>query len=139
MIFDIDEGSVFDAPLEKVWRLMRSPMEHPHPSMKNFRAEPTADPSVVNASWETEWRGSTFKVKAKFVMFPPLGFAVDFVEGPLTGKGFTYYIPMGDKTGITCVGHYGAKGVSDDELKAVVAEMHAKAFEEDVENLAKMK
>jgi len=140
MVFVIDEGSVFEAPLEKIWRLNISPIEHLHQSMKNLKIEPTADPLAFLASWDSEWRGSTSNMKAKFTFFPPLGFTADFVEGPFAGsKEFEYYIPMGDKTGITCVGEFIATGFSDDELKAAVSDFEAKAFEEDQENLARMK
>jgi hypothetical protein len=140
MVFVIDEGSVFDAPLERIWRLNRSPFEHRHQSMKNFRVERTADPSTFLATWEIEAKGSTFDVKAKFVYFPPLGFAMDYLEGPLAGsKEFQYYTPMGDKTGITCVGEFRAPGFSDEQLKVAVMDSYEKVFREDQDNLARMK
>lgn len=139
MVFILDEGSVFDAPLEKIWKLNLSPTEHRHPSMKNMKVERTTDPSTYLATWEIEALGSTYRVKAKFVYFPPIGFAMDYLEGPLAGsKEFQYYIPMGSKTGITCVGEFKAAGFSDEQLRAAAMESYEKVFREDQENLSRM-
>ncbi len=48
MVLILDEGGVFDAPLEKIWKLNRSKIYHKHPrSMKSMKAEQTADPSTI--------------------------------------------------------------------------------------------
>jgi hypothetical protein len=140
MVFILDQGSVFDAPLEKIWKLMSSHSEHKHPTMKNFKVEPTADPSSVIGTWESELQGTAIPFKAKFTYFPPVGFAMEHLEGPFTGsKEFEYYTPMGDKTGITCVGEYKGVGMSDDQLRAAAAFFYDKVFREDQDNLANMK
>jgi hypothetical protein len=140
VVFILDQGSVFDAPLEKIWRLMFSHTDHSHPSMKNFKFDSTADPSTFLASWESEYQGTTIQFKAKFVYFPPVGFAIDYLEGPLAGsKEFEYYTPMGDKTGITCVGEFKAVGMSDDQVRAAAMYFYDTVFHEDQENLARMK
>lgn len=140
MVFILDQGSVFDAPLEKIWRLMFSRSEHNHPSMMNFKVERSADPSTFVATWESELQGTAIPFKAKFTYFPPVGFAMDYLEGPLAGsKEFEYYTPMGDKTGITCVGDFKAVGMSDDQLRAAATYFYDKVFREDQDNLANMK
>lgn len=140
MVFILDEGGVFEAPLEKIWKLNSSPTEHRHPSMKNMKVERTADPTTFFLTWETEVRGSTFKNKAKLIYLPPIGFAMDYVEGPLAGsKEFQYYIPKGNKTAITCVGEWKAAGFPDDQLRALVISSYDEAFREDQANLARMK
>jgi hypothetical protein len=140
MVFILDQGSVFDAPLEKIWKLMFSHSEHKHPSMKNFKVEPTADPSSFIGTWESELKGTAIPFKAKFTYFPPVGFTMEHLEGPFAGsKEFEYYTPMGDKTGITCVGEYKAVGMSDDQLRAATAFFYDKVFREDQDNLARMK
>jgi hypothetical protein len=141
MVFVLDEGGIFEAPLEKIWELNRSTIFHKHPSMKGMRAERTADPSTIFLTWESEAEGTTFKNKAKLIFLPPIGFTMDFVEGPLAGsRDFEYYTPMGGKTGITCVGDWkwAPGGLSDDQLRALVIEFYDEAFREDKENLAKM-
>ena len=37
MVFIVDEGSVFKAPLQKVWQLAQSEGIHNHPSMMNVK------------------------------------------------------------------------------------------------------
>ena len=141
MVFILDQGSVFDAPLEKIWRLMSSPAEHKHPrGMRNLKVERTADPAVRLMEWEGESQGTVFPIKWKIIFFPPIGFAIDYLEGPLAGsKEFEYYTPMGDKTGITCVGEFKAAGMSDDKLRAIVMDLYEQVFREDQDNLARMK
>lgn len=108
--------------------------------MKNFKAERTADPFTFMATWEAEAAGAVVPVKVRFVFFPPLGFAIDYVEGPLAGsKEFQYYTPMGGKTGITCVGIFQASGLSDDELRDAALHLYDVAFREDEANLARIK
>ncbi len=66
---------------------------------------------------------------------------MDFVEGPLAGsRDLEYYIPKGDKTGITCIGEWRWAGgtLSDDQLRALVTEWYDEAFREDSENLIRM-
>jgi hypothetical protein len=140
MVFILDQGSVFDAPLEKIWRLMFSHSEHKHESMRNFKVERTADSSTFLATWESELQGTAIPFKAKVIYFPPVGFAMDYLEGPLAGsKEFEYYTPMGNKTGITCVGEFKAVGMSDDQLRAAAMYFYDKVFREDQDNLASMK
>jgi hypothetical protein len=140
MVFILDQGSVFDAPLEKIWKLMFSRSEHKHATMRNFNAEPTADQSTFLATWESDLQGTTIPFKAKFVYFPPVGFAIEYLEGPLAGsKEFEYYTPMGNKTGITCVGEFKAAGMSDDQVMAAAMDAYDKVFREDQDNLASMK
>ncbi len=142
MVFILDEGGVFDAPLERIWKLNRSKTFYKHPkSMKNMKSAKTEDPSTIYLTWESEVPGSKFNHKAKLTFLPPIGFTMDFLEGPFSGsRDIEYYIPMGDKTGITCVGDYkwSPGGLSDDQLKALVTEFYEEAFEEDKDNLVRM-
>jgi hypothetical protein len=140
VVFILDQGSVFDAPLEKIWRLFSTPSEHKHPSMKNLKVERTPDPAVRLMEWEGESQGTVFPIKWRMIFFPPIGFVIDYLEGPLAGsKEFEYYVPMGDKTGITCVGEFKGAGISDAKLRAAVMDLYEQAFREDQDNLARMK
>ena len=141
MVFILDEGGVFDAPLEKIWKLNRSKFNKHPESMRNMKVEQSSDPSTIFLSWESELQGLKFDQRAKLTFLPPIGFTVDYLEGPLTGsREFEYYIPKGEKTGITCVGDWKWAGgaLSEDQLKALVTKWYDKAFEEDKENLATM-
>ena len=140
MVFILDEGGVFDAPLEKIWKLSRSKF-HIHSSTKNMKIERTADPSTIFMTWDSETAGLAFKNRAKLTFLPPIGFTMDYVEGSFAGsREFEYYIPMGDKTGITCVGdwRWAPGGLSDEELRDVVSKFYDEGFREDKENLLRM-
>lgn len=145
MVFVLDEGGMFDAPLKRIWELNRSKTYHRHPgSMKNMKVERTADPLTIVLTWDSETHSVTFNHKARLTFLPPVGFTMDFVEGPLVGsRDIEYYLPNGDKTGITCVGEWkwtATAGVelSQDELKALVAKFYDEGFQEDKENLVRM-
>src|SRR5208283_5861622 len=99
LVFIIDEGSVFNAPLEKVWKLNASEGEHNHASLKNLRGGQEGDhPTLM---YETAMPdGSWVKHKIRLSLFPPLGIVFETIEGPLSGsKSIQYYTPKGDKTG----------------------------------------
>jgi len=88
---------VFDAPLKRIWELNRFKTYHKHPrSMKNMKSERTADPLTIVLTWESQNRDVAFNHKAMLTFLPPVGFTMDFVEGPLTGsRDIEYYIPQG--------------------------------------------
>lgn len=138
MVFVIDEGSKFKAPIEKVWKLASSEGQHSHPSMKNMKYEPSGETSGV-LSWESDMPGGAVKNKVKMWSFPPLGYYMETIEGPMTGsKSFQYYIPKGKETGVTVVGDWKSPNMSDDQLKKAVLQFLETAFKEDTENLKKM-
>lgn len=134
-----DEGSTFDAPIEKVWALMHSGPHHRHRSMVNLSGTPTEDPNAFVLTWEAEVTGRRFPMVARMTVYPPLGFVMEYVEGPFAGsKEFHYYIPHGDQTGINVVGDYRSSVLSEELLQRAVLEALTAAFGEDVENLARM-
>jgi len=136
LVFIIDEGSTFDAPIEKVWRFMQMGREqHKHVGRTNMKIEPQGDSSIL--SFETEGPGGNkIQNRNKSTSFPPVGRVVEYLEGPLAGsRAVTYYIPMGQKTGITVVGEFVSKTIPEAQIKSVVMEIFEKSFNEDVENL----
>lgn len=140
MVLIRDEQGEFDAPLDQIWAMFQSKEYHRHASMANFVLTPTSEPNVVYLDWEAEARGSAAKMRARMTLFPPLGFVMEYVEGPLTGsKEFEYYLPRGDRTGIVVVGDYRSPVLKDDVLRALVPQALDTAFEEDVENLRRMR
>jgi hypothetical protein len=66
-------------------------------------------------------------------MFPPVGVAQEYLEGPAAGyKAFLYYYPRGNKTGITVVGDFTIEGAPDEEsTRRAVAQMMDHSFTED--------
>jgi hypothetical protein len=77
--------------------------------------------------------------KIKFTMYPPFGIVQEYLEGPMAGsKAFQYYIPKGDKTGVTVVGNFVAGGMDDDMTKRIALTVLDLAFNEDNANLKQL-
>ena len=138
MVFVHDEGSKFDAPLDKVWKLNMSEGTHSHPSLRNAGSEMEGEHPILK--YETQMPdGSWAKNKVRLTLLPPIGVAFETVEGPMAGsKSFQYYTPMGAKTGVTVVGEWISPGVPDAVIKAAVLKFLETVFNEDQANLAKM-
>ncbi len=138
MVFILDEGSKFKAPLDKIWQLNQSEGQHDHPSLKNQKAEQQG--SSVILSYETAMPDGTWvKNKSRMTALPPLGIAFETLEGPLAGsKSFQYYTPMGKETGVTVVGEFTSKMLPDAALKKATMTFLETVFNEDQKNLAKM-
>jgi hypothetical protein len=72
----------------------------------------------------------------RITTFPPVGYAVESVEGPMAGsKWFTYYVPRGDRTEVVLVGEWTSKTVPADQVQALVTASLEKSFEEDTAGL----
>ncbi len=130
MVYILDEGSVFDAPIDRIWNYLGS-QEHRHPSINMLSREVSGNAVVLTS--ERNVNGKTVKVKIRNTLYPPFGLVQEHLEGPLAGsKAFQYYIPRGDKTGVTVVGDYVMEGVSDEQmLKNIVSSMAQATFDED--------
>jgi hypothetical protein len=138
MVFIIDEGSQFKAPLDKVWELLQSEGEHSHPSLRNQKVEEEGEHVILTTESQMP-DGSWVKQKVRITNYPPLGAAFETLEGPLAGsKSFQFYTPKGDETAVTVVGQYTAKGIPDADLKAAVLAFLATLFAEDQKNLDQM-
>src|SRR5579862_6832860 len=136
MVFVLDEGSVFDAPVDKIWRFMSTPGDHhKHASMTNRKFETDGNSTVL--SFEAVGPGGQKTlVKIKSTPLVPVGRMLEYIEGPLAGsKVMSYYVPMGQKTGITIVGEYVSKTIPEAQLKSVVMAQLEQSFNEDNENL----
>ena len=83
--------------------------------------------------------GSWAKHKVKTTAFPPVGVALETLEGPMAGsKSFQFYNPRGGETGVTVVGEFVSKVVPDATLKGAVMAFLGTVFDEDSKNLSKM-
>jgi hypothetical protein len=138
MVFIIDEGSSFKAPIDKVWKLNMSEGNHSHPSLKNPSQEMEGEhPILVYESQMPD--GSWAKHRVRLSLFPPTGIAFETLEGPLAGsKSFQFYTPRGNETGITVVGNWTSNGVPDEALKQGVIAFLETVFREDQTNLSRM-
>ena len=138
MVFIVDEGSRFKAPLDKVWKLNQSEGQHSHPSLRNMSGEMEGEHMIL--SYETKMPdGSWVKQKARSTAFPPLGVVYETIEGPMAGsKSFQFYTPKGKETGVTVVGEFVSKGANDSDVKKGVMAFLSAVFDEDQKNLSKM-
>ncbi len=133
MVYVIDEGSVFDMPIDKIWKYLQS-QEHSHPSMKMIGRE--MEGNTVTLTSERNIMGKTARVKVRNTLYPPFGMVQEHLEGPLAGsRAFQYYIPKGDKTGVTVVGDYVIKGLDEKATREAVLAQAQIIFDEDNANM----
>jgi len=136
-----DSGSFFDAPIDKIWKLVEAhgtDLTKIHPDMKNVKAEMVSENSNV-VGYDNEMQGQTIRSKIKITSYYPLGLAFEMLEGPLAGsKFFNYYIPSGNRTGITAVGEFKSSSMNDDMIRQAVKSMFDTGFDQDAAYLKTM-
>jgi hypothetical protein len=139
MVFVLDEGSAFNAPLETIWKYNQSEREHNHPSMKNLKVGQEGGSFIFDFD-SAEPDAKSVKTKIKVTFYPPSGFAVEELEGRFAGsKYFNYYTPKGKRTGITVVGHWSSATIPEAKLKKAALDHLAVVFKEDSGNLKNFK
>lgn len=143
MVVIVDEGSVFDAPVERVWKLGQAHTtdgKRIHPKMLNQKYE-MVDENTMLSSWEDEMQGRRVKNRLKSTAYMPLGQVFEILEGPLAGsKFFNYYTPKGpNKTAVTVVGDFKSPMLPEPQLKQAVLSFLEQAFNEDVVYLKTMR
>ena len=136
MVFILDEGSEFDAPISKVWALAQTEGVHKHPSQIDSKMSMEGE-NVILSFGSKMPDGTVMNQKIKVTAIPPVGFLLETIGGPMTGtKLIQYYVPNGTKTGVRVVGSATSSNqMPDDMLRAAVLQGLAVAFAEDVENL----
>jgi len=68
MTFIQDSGSVFEAPLEMVWKLAKDHVEHGnriHPNTRNYKTEIIDETSFINNWEQDDENGQTINMKVK--------------------------------------------------------------------------
>ena len=142
MVFILDDGAYFNAPLDKIWKLLEAHgVDGPkiHPDDKHQKMEMTGDNAMV-AEWDNVVEGRAVKTKVRFSLYPPLGTAGEFLEGPFTGsKFFNIYTPKKQRTYITVAGEWKSPTIPENELRKAVLSMLQKEFSEDVAYLKTMR
>jgi len=138
MVFILDEGSEFKAPLSKVWELAQSEGKHNHPSQIDPQTSMQNGVPVLSYGSRTA-DGSVVRSSIKVTMLPPVGFVLEYIDGPMEGtKLMQYYTPKGDKTKVTVVGDAVSKTMTEGQLRKAVLKGLDTAFKEDEENLRRM-
>ncbi|MCI4352624.1 MAG: hypothetical protein L3K14_04470 [Thermoplasmata archaeon] len=137
MVFVADWGSVFDAPVEKVWKYVQSDIDHgpSHKGRRNFERK-SVNENTVMLGWEQEVDGKWIKMSNRLTFHPPIGFFVEPLEGPMAGsKFFNYYVPKGNKTEVVVVGDWNSKTIPPAQLEKAVWANLEKVYNEDVAGL----
>jgi hypothetical protein len=145
MVFIEDREGVFDASIDKVWKLAKAHSTEGakiHPSAKNVATEMINEQVFFNSSEEEEINGQSVRIKMKGTIFYPLGVAFEAIEGPFAGSTyFIYYVPLeNNKTNVVVAGDFRSQSIDpvvDDEerLRSIVLSKFEKVFYEDCEYL----
>lgn len=133
MVHIKDEGSSFDAPIDVVWKFLQAETEHgqAHKSSRNSQMKPLTDNSF-QLTMEHNVNGTWVKVANRITILPPLGMAVEVLEGPMAGsKYMSYYTPKGNKTEVTVVGEFTSKVVPPAQLEGAVRGFLQSMYDED--------
>ena len=144
MVFIEDREGIFDASIDKVWKLVQAHVKEGsiiHPSAKNVVTELLDDNTFIN-SWNEEINGQSISIKVKGRMFYPVGVVFEMIEGPFAGSTYLiYYIPRPDnKTGVVLAGEFRSLSIDptvgdDERLRSRVLSTFEKVFYEDCEYL----
>ena len=113
-----DEGSEFDAPIETVWRFLRSPEVHlaAHKGERNHRIERTSEITMLSHS-EMDVQGQWVPVTNRGTMVPPVATIVEVLRGPLAGTKLVHvYTPAGNKTRVDVYGELTLPGHPEEEV-----------------------
>ncbi|HEV2429654.1 MAG TPA: hypothetical protein VGV64_07430 [Thermoplasmata archaeon] len=137
MVHVRDEGSHFDVPIDRLWKFLQDPEAHggSHRSTRNQSMKPLSDTSMI-LSMEQKMNGNWVKVSNRITVLPPLGLAIEVLEGPMAGsKIVNVYTPKGEKTGIDVYGEFVSKQVPEHQLEGMARGFLAEVFEEDAATL----
>lgn len=132
MVFVRDEGSLFHASLDDVWKFVGSGEPH---SKAHGHTGTRRTPLEGNAgvySWEQSFRGRPERFTMRWQSYHPLGLAYDVLEGPFSGSHFfLYYEPGGAVTRVSVVGEFVSPSIPEHELAEAVAAFLDLEFEQD--------
>ena len=134
MVFIEDGGSVFDAPLEIVWKYLFDGEAHDkvHKSTRNPSFKPISKTSFVYSS-ERNFNGDWIPESMRQSVFPPLGMSTEWLEGAFSGsKMFYLYSSKGNKkTQIDVFGDFQSKTISEHDLEQSVKKFLEGEFSDD--------
>jgi len=132
MVHIKDEGSHFEAPIDKIWKYLEAEDHGPaHKSTRNQQMKPLAENSFI-LSQEQNMNGQWVKTANRITVFPPVAVSIEVIEGPLAGsKMINVYTPKGNKTGIDVYGEFVSKQIPAAQLEQAVRGNLEMVFNED--------
>jgi len=132
MVFVRDEGSVYNAPLEAVWKFLSSDVQHSKAHGHRNAAGKELSTNSGEYRWEQDFEGTSQRFAMRWTSFPMFGIAYEVLEGPFTGSTFfVYYRPRGTKTRVTIVGDFASATIPAVRLETAVLGFFAREFEQD--------
>jgi hypothetical protein len=138
MVHVKDEGSHFEVPVEMLWKFLQAPDAHGEShskSTRNHKVEPISETSML-LSMEQNMNGNWVKVKNRITALPPLGVAIEVLEGPMTGsKILNVYTPKGNRTGVDVYGEFVSAQIPAAQLEHAARANLEMVFNEDSEAL----
>ncbi len=139
MVVVIDRGSRFNFPLDQVWKLLMThvtKMETIQPQRSNWKCDQVDDHTLIG-TFDEVFRGGKTTTKLRFTLFPPLGFAIETLEGPLAGsKWFQYFEAKGDHVEVNVVGDFQSTVVPAPQLEPIVRAFFQTIFDQDLAYLS---
>lgn len=133
MVYLKDEGSLFDAPIDFVWKYIEGGLDHDkaHTTTRNPKFEKVSDVTFIYAS-ERLLRGKWAPDRMRISMFPPVSIVTEWIEGVLAGSKLTYvYSPNGDKTRIDVYGEFTSKTLTPQEIEGAAREFLESEYRDD--------
>jgi hypothetical protein len=124
MVYLKDEGSVFDAPIDFVWKYIFG--GESHDSAHHTTRKPTfgkvSDITILYGS-ERYLRGKWAPDQLRISMFPPVSVVTEWLEGALAGSKLVYvYSPEGERTRIDVYGEFTSKTLTPQEVEEAARE-----------------
>jgi hypothetical protein len=133
MVYLKDEGSVFDAPIDFVWKYIFGEENHDsaHKTTRNPKFEKYSDITFLYGS-ERYLRGKWVADQLRISMFPPVSAVTEWLEGVLAGSKLVYvYSPQGEQTRIDVYGEFTSKTLPPEEVEAAAREFLETEFAAD--------
>jgi hypothetical protein len=140
MVYLQDEGGVFDAPIDVVWKYIFGGGEHDkvHTSTRNSEFKNVSDCTILYTA-ERNYGGTWKRETMRISFFPPVAMVQELLEGPLAGSKWVYlYTAKGRKTGIDVYGEFKAKHLPAARVKKVALAFLASEFSEDAPAVRRM-
>ena len=133
MVYVMDEGSEFEAPIGFVWKYIFGGEAHDsaHKTTRNPTFKKVSDITIEYGS-ERYLRGKWAPDRLRITMVEPISVTTEWLDGALAGSRFVYvYSPKGEKTRIDVYGEFTSKTLPPDEVEAAAREFLESEFSAD--------
>jgi hypothetical protein len=133
MVYLKDEGSVFDAPIDFVWKYIFGGEGHDaaHKTTRHPKFEKVSDITIIYAS-ERQLRGKWAPDRMRISMFPPVSVVTEWLEWVPAGSKLVYvYSPDGSRTRVDVYGEFTSDSLPAGEVESAAREFLETEFAAD--------